>query len=996
MAREPIAVAFVEVRPEVENFQAEAERELLGTLGQEGLDIRGRVQLEGISEARQDVEALTGELQGITGQQLQFAGLDDAVRSTDLLAQNLGEAAQVDLAQNLRPAAEAARSLGVDVEAFATGLSGLQSVGNVGGFTEAKDDVEALNDEVEQLDENLSGAAQTAGGIADASRLVQPAIRGGSEASNELAEGFAEASASSTETARTVDEITNAMEGLVRVGGGVGEGGPFRMLDIDPDSADRISDAANEVERLEDVLRDVTEDKGFRQILPTDIADEQRELASARERLTEVSRRASFVTQGDAAAQTRHAATTRIDSVATRQAILDDEAFIRVRARRSAAVGAFRLAGVGVGVGAALFTATRALGDASNALRVTGDEASTTGGKLRNFAAGVLSGDVVGAFSALTNTTRSYTQAQLIAINRTPGLTKQLKSMGEGANIARSQLAALTKLADIPQFLQTAESRLNAGDAGDSARLANLERQGDAIKRQIATARQLGVDQNSLNQLLESLNNKQREIDDKRDAIAEASEKRAVSRLRELVTDAELGGDVDKIIAALKREAAHFRRLIDAEGTSADDRQKAKNDLQSVHAEIEATQDEIVAEEERHRQAMLDKLLDVGVLEDLEAQVGGGAGGAGRSRRAAAIEATLARGTIDGKRLTRAEKERLNAELIAINSEIEAEQDNTIAENERHASAMQQKLDDADQAFIEAIGGREQRLRNAQLVASATATLADDIRVSEALQRTFRESIAAARKTIAAARLRAETISELTQELLREEESERSLRQQRRSERIARREESLDLNIQIAQANDNTAAELRAHRAKIKFLQERIRHTREGTNQRKRLILELRQEQAAVRDLLKAGKDEAKETGASFAELAAAFLQERQGFLTNLAGNLLPRGTTLGSGTTRAEPTQRPPAAPRPADEAVPSPLARGAARGDEGGPLAAQRLRDEARGAPANQSQAEELIFLSKQQVRLLRDLKAGLGHTEAATSRSQSKHAGSGVSVD
>ena len=72
------------------------------------------------------------------------------------------------------------------------------------------------------------------------------------------------------------------------------------------------------------------------------------------------------------------AAATREETAAVRAATVEEERFIKVRSRRATAVGAFRFAGVGLLAGSAIFGATRALGELTQSLQVTGNEALTT------------------------------------------------------------------------------------------------------------------------------------------------------------------------------------------------------------------------------------------------------------------------------------------------------------------------------------------------------------------------------------------------------------------------------------------------------------------------------------------------------------------------------------------------------------------------------------------------------------------------------------------
>ena len=73
---------------------------------------------------------------------------------------------------------------------------------------------------------------------------------------------------------------------------------------------------------------------------------------------------------------------------------------IRSDHRRSQSLGPLRLAGIGVGAGIGLYAATQAAGRLSTALELTGKQAFTTGGRLRNMGAAFVTGDFVGGLQA--------------------------------------------------------------------------------------------------------------------------------------------------------------------------------------------------------------------------------------------------------------------------------------------------------------------------------------------------------------------------------------------------------------------------------------------------------------------------------------------------------------------------------------------------------------------------------------------------------------------
>lgn len=108
------------------------------------------------------------------------------------------------------------------------------------------------------------------------------------------------------------------------------------------------------------------------------------------------------------------------------------------------------------------------------------------------------------------------------------------------------------------------------------------------------------------------------------------------------------------------------------------------------------------------------------------------------------------------------------------------------------------------------------------------------------------------------------------------------------------REEALELNIQIAQAQEDVKKELAARRSHLKNLQKRLGELKKGTNEWRRIKLEIEQEKRAIRDLLK----ETKDRGRLAASLQFEFLQQQQGFAANLLGNLIPQAAAAGTVST--------------------------------------------------------------------------------------------------
>jgi TP901 family phage tail tape measure protein len=270
---------------------------------------------------------------------------------------------------------------------------------------------------------------------------------------------------------------------------------------------------------------------------------------------------------------------------------------------------------------------------------------------------------------------------------------------------------------------------------------------------------------------------------------------------------------------------------------------------------------------------------------------------------------------------------------------------------------------EADQAFLDAIGAREGRLQNQLLIASATETLADDIRAQTALRAFYRRSLEEAKKTLRDAKARADAIAEITRELIRVNLEIRRLRQEQqeslREERRRERRERLERQRELAQTTGDTAAERRALEAEIDFYRRRIRATRRGSVERKRWILELRRAQQELKEL----QGETDKTGRAQQQVAFEFLQMQQGFAANLLSNLLPGGAAAGTVGGQAAPP-------------IIAPVSPAAAAAREAGII-------QAREGGISAGQMSTLIALTRQMLLVLKDVHRGTGHPEARYQR-------------
>lgn len=313
-----------------------------------------------------------------------------------------------------------------------------------------------------------------------------------------------------------------------------------------------------------------------------------------------------------------------------------------------------------------------------------------------------------------------------------------------------------------------------------------------------------------------------------------------------------------------------------------------------------------------------------------------------------------------------------NAREVALREQIASKAEDAAAQLRRFiedaAAKVQADLAAADQAFLDAIGIRRGEVNLAAIAAEGTKSIRDDIAAQKLLQAELRREIEAARRTITNVQLRTQTIQDLRASLIQSQNAQAALEEQQRQDRIdarkrlvEEREASLDLDIEFSQITKNTSAEIRAHEAKIRFIDQQIAHTKRGTVEWKRLRNERAQELAAIKELRKVN-DKLNE---DFRALSFEFLQTQSGFAANLLSNLLPTGAVAGTvgGGSISTPTTVPPAR-------------RG--RGDFPAGVATASAAS-AAGRGASQGQMAALIAIQREMLAVMMGLKAQRDQPEA-----------------
>lgn len=660
------------------------------------------------------------------------------------------------------------------------------------------------------------------------------------------------------------------------------------------------------------------------------------------------------------------AAQTAVEARQARAAVVDEESLVRVRARRAKAIGPFRLAGIGLGVGTAVVAGTQALSALSAQLETTGNDALTFGGRMKNLGAALLSFDVVGAMNALTNQTRAYSAAQVIAIDTSQELAQKLEDAGMSLNdiagLAESRIQALGQLSEVPQFLQTRLAQATAG--GDQEGELNTLRQFDeAIKRQIDQVRLIQADTKAKNAALEQLYQLQGQTADQIKNIETAQAEGILAPLKEAVTDARIQGDLQGVLDALADQKAALEAAIKAAKENADLRSAFKDALVQTNAQIEATQDEIIAEEKRHVEAMVDKALAPAVSAAIDAEFRGDVGG-----QIAALQAEYARlvaiinaGAINGKKLTKAQIDAYKQQATAINGQIESLQGGIASDAARSATKLKASQDKAHQALLNGISADEQRILNMQVRAAQNDRLGDDIKFQKQLVNFYKRMSSNAKLTAS------ERATFNTQYLQAQGDLKRLRQQQRQAEHenmvdeMASREELLQDRLQLAELDErSTKDDERALKKLIAFYRKASRNRDLSAKERRKYLIKLRQAQNDLKDV-RSGAGAG--TSADFAKLSFEFLNSLQGFSANVASNVFAAGTggsALSGGRGISTSTLSSPFKAKPATGA------------------AAFNLADAERKTGMTQAQAQAMIHIGRQTLKALQDLHRGAGHPE------------------
>lgn len=230
-------------------------------------------------------------------------------------------------------------------------------------------------------------------------------------------------------------------------------------------------------------------------------------------------------------------------------------------------------------------------------------------------------------------------------------------------------------------------------------------------------------------------------------------------------------------------------------------------------------------------------------------------------------------------------------------AEVKALQDAITSDAEKAASEAERARDERDAQILRQFEAAVTPIERLLARAGTTDPLKDDIKFTEQLIAIYRNQIAQAAKRIRDVQTRNRVLKTLGDALFNALESRKRLAQDERKrirdaleERIERLQRGTELDIELADINENTKRRIALREKLIAQLKKEAKKLKLTGN----ALKENRNEIARINAEIEGIKGETKETGKGFNELAFEFLQTQQGFAANLLGNLIPGGATGG------------------------------------------------------------------------------------------------------
>jgi hypothetical protein len=214
------------------------------------------------------------------------------------------------------------------------------------------------------------------------------------------------------------------------------------------------------------------------------------------------------------------------------------------------------------------------------------------------------------------------------------------------------------------------------------------------------------------------------------------------------------------------------------------------------------------------------------------------------------------------------------------------------------ADELARAIAEADRALLDTLSNRRNDAERRVAAAADTKGVADDIRRQNQLQALIKQQIQKIRERIRDEQQRKEAIRQLRIALIDSRREEEALREEQRKNALAerqaaieRRAQSLELDIELADINENDARSVALRRRRIAQLKKEAKLLKLEGN----ALKENRNERARIRKEIEEILKEEKEANRKSAQqLGFEFMQKQTGFVSNLLGNLIPAGQTAG------------------------------------------------------------------------------------------------------
>lgn len=192
----------------------------------------------------------------------------------------------------------------------------------------------------------------------------------------------------------------------------------------------------------------------------------------------------------------------------------------------------------------------------------------------------------------------------------------------------------------------------------------------------------------------------------------------------------------------------------------------------------------------------------------------------------------------------------------------------TVKDAEKRAELIkeaEQNLFEVELDLAESRADRRQQIRDVALKgldeaaerASESETLKDDVRQAQRRVNFWRAQVKVIKQLVKDRKATADELQKALDELDDAEDNLRTTKRDRREQRNDQRRESLELDIEFANINENRNAEIRARQRFIKFLDEQIRAAKGNTVKVKQLRNERAKQQKEIDDLNGDAKDDA-------------------------------------------------------------------------------------------------------------------------------------------